>query len=149
MGRQESQGSKGHPGTCYSQSLWNFHCSLLHGRTKEEAYQHQLSDLQSQVAEAYAAYTLDQFIIKAGLQHIFLTPLSQHLRQDIDSLRCFVATYRLGVQEQAQWTERQTALAKNFFFARSLLVIITIEVTDDVSSYSGVTSVLAQWTQIR
>jgi len=40
-------------------------------------------------------------------------------------------------------------IGKNFFFARSLLVIITIEVTDDVSSYSGVTSVLAQWTQIR
>lgn len=58
----------------YSHLVWKFRCTLLHGRTAEEAQAKHLHGLRQDIAKAYTAFKNDPFIIKEDLHHIFLTP---------------------------------------------------------------------------
>jgi hypothetical protein len=84
----------------YSQSLWQFCCSLLHGRTLDESHQHHLEQLQSQVKQAYAAYADDPFHVDSLTLCIFLVPIDQRLQQDSDTLHCFLKSYTLACDQQ-------------------------------------------------
>ena len=80
----------------------------------------QLVSLRSQVSQAYAAYEADPFIVCHQIRHIFYTPLAMRLKQDVDGLQCFLATYNVAIQEQAAHRERQAEAASKFFFPRDL-----------------------------
>jgi len=53
------------------------------------------------VEAAYIAYSANLFVVDYATQNIFLVPLPLRLRQDIDSLRCFLHSYDLATERQA------------------------------------------------
>ena len=85
----------------YSSSLWYFRRSLIHGRTVEESKQKIFLQLQVKVEAAYIAYSANLFVVDYATRNIFLVPLPLRLRQDIDSLRCFLQSYDLATERQA------------------------------------------------
>ena len=121
----------------YSLALWRFRCALLHGRTKTESYQNRMAALREQTATAYRQFEENPFIIRQDLRHIFLTPLSQRLKHDLDGLQCFLSTYDIGRQEQALFLRRSSEHAKQFFFPRSLPLLVgtsELEVSSNLTS---------------
>lgn len=72
--------------------------------------------------------------------HIFHVPLDQRLKHDVDGLRCFLASYRLAVEEQTLWKARQSSVVRTYFFPRSLPWHIDVP-PDDQRSTSEVSNV--------
>jgi hypothetical protein len=121
----------------YSLALWRFRCALLHGRTQAESYLNKLAALREQTTTAYRQFEENPFIIRQDLRHIFLTPLSQRLKHDLDGLQCFLSTYDIGRQEQALFLRRSSEHAKQFFFPRSLPLLVgtsELEVSSNLTS---------------
>jgi hypothetical protein len=85
----------------YSSSLWHFRRSLIHGRMVEESKQNFFLQLQAKVEAAYIAYSANPFVVDYATRNIFLVPLPLRLRQDIDSLRCFLHSYDVATERQA------------------------------------------------
>ena len=56
--------------------------------------------LHQQVTAAYQHYADNPFHVAQNLRHIFFTPLSQRLLQDVDSLRCFLSTHEVALEQQ-------------------------------------------------
>ncbi len=117
----------------YSLSLWAFRCALLHGHSKEESHQKFLLSLQQQVTAAYQDYADDPFIVAQNLWHIFYTPLSQHLLQVVDSLKCFLSTYEVALEQQKHIRLQHTKAAQQFFLPQSLLTVILQHTSDEKS----------------
>jgi len=121
----------------YSLALWRFRCALLHGRTQAESYLNRLAALREQTTTAYRQFEENPFIIRQDLRHIFLTPLSQRLKHDLDGLHCFLSTYDIGRQDQALSLRRSSEHAKQFFFHRSLPLLVgtsELEVASNLTS---------------
>jgi hypothetical protein len=115
----------------YSLSLWKFCCALLHGRSKEEARQKLLSRLHQQATEAYQNYLEDPFIMAHNLRHIFYIPLQQHPLQDVDSLKCFLSTHEVALEQQERIRLQQAKTAQQFFLPCSLPTVIQQPDSDD------------------
>jgi hypothetical protein len=79
-----------------------------------------MKNIHLQVATAYEAYSADPFIVTSRIRHNFYTPLSDHLKQDVASLQCFLATYQLAIQEQAVHHDRHAQVTATYFLLRSL-----------------------------
>jgi len=123
-----------------------FRCSLLHRRTKEEAYTCQLS-IGPARARNFGISRIcgwPPFILQQDLRHIFLTPLAQRLEHDADGLQCFLSTYNIGKETQALEVKRQSNQAKFFFFPRGLPITLNLLEEDEISNLSiGVSSALS------
>jgi hypothetical protein len=78
---------------------------------------------------AYREFEENPFIIHQDLTHIFLTPLSQRLKHDLDGLQCFLSTYDIRKQEQTLFLKQSSEQAKQFFFSSQ-----STTVGDDISS---------------
>ncbi len=85
-------------------------------------------------------YTTDPFIIRQILQHIFLTPLAQQLRQHVGSLQCFLSTNELAVEGQAICYTCQGETARNVFLPMPLPTNIHPYRENDDSTYSSKTT---------
>jgi len=121
----------------YRHALWYFRCKVVHGHSQSEVNQCRLESLHLQVAKAYEAFSADPFIVTGRIRHIFYTPLSDRLQQDVDSLQCFLATYQLAIQEQAVYRVRHAQAAVTFFFPRSLPTLLEWSDLDECSSLAS------------
>lgn len=99
----------------YRLSLWKYRCALLHGRTLEEGKALQIRHLASQVTAAYDAYKLDPHVIHYRVHHLFDVPLHQRLRQDKDSRKCFLSTFKRAKDAQDTTKKKMAVVAKTFF----------------------------------
>ena len=101
-----------------------------------------MAALQELTTTAYRQFEENPFIIRQDLRHIFLTPLSQRLKHDLDGLQCFLSIYEIGKQEQTLALKRSFEQTKQFFFPHSLLTLVirpAVEEHSDLScSMSGV-----------
>jgi hypothetical protein len=116
---------------------------VVHGHSQTEVYQRRWESLCLQVAQAYEAFSADPFIVTGRIRHIFYTPLSDRLQQDVDSLQCFLATYQLAIQEQAAYRVRHAKAAATFFFPRSLPTLLE---WGDMDEFSSIDSISLEYT---
>ncbi|MFN9979484.1 MAG: hypothetical protein ACK53Y_06205 [bacterium] len=96
-----------------------------------------MAALQELTTTAYRQFEENPFIIRQDLRHIFLTHLSQRLKHDLDGLQCFLSTYDIGRQEQALFLRQSSDHAQQFFFPRSLPLLVgtsELEVASNLTS---------------
>lgn len=120
--------------------------SLLHGQNLAEAQQCKLAALHEKVRAAHATYSAVPYVVLHSAQNIYLTPLDQRFCQDVDSLKCFLESYNLAVEEQSRWKARQVAAAQEFFIPRSLRTIIdrsSLKNSDSASDISNLSCSVA------
>jgi hypothetical protein len=108
----------------YSNSLWKFRCSLLYGRSQDEQHQKLVHYLQTNITDAYTSFGKNPHIIHHSLRNIFHVPLEDRLKQDLDSMQCFLRSYNLAKQQQELSHAKQAKAAAQFFIPRSLPTII-------------------------
>jgi hypothetical protein len=123
----------------YSLSLWKFRCSLLHGQSQDKAHQKLIQQLQSRIIEACTAFLDNPHIVPHSSRNIFLVPLEDRLKQDVDSLQCFLRSYALAKQHQEQLNMLHTEAAAQFFFPRSLPQTIVLVKAEEMSTCSDCT----------
>ncbi len=68
-----------------------------------------------------------------GTRCIFLVPLAQQLKQDPDSLQCFLRSYNIARSRQEHLREVQAESATQFFLPKSLPTIISFSTAADSS----------------
>jgi hypothetical protein len=124
---------------CYSKAVWRCRCSLLHGLNQTEIHQKIVHKLQEQVKQAYQSYRTDPFIVNQAARQYFLVPLEVRLKQDVDSLQCFLRSYSLAKEQQELCTQNQAQKAARFFFPRSLPTTIQQLDNEDISTCTNVT----------
>jgi hypothetical protein len=125
----------------YSLSLWKFQCSLLQGRSQDKTNRKLTQQLQNRITEAYRAFSANPHIFYHSSRHIFLVPLEDRLKQDFDSLQCFLHSYNLARQQQELLNVQHAKAAAQFFFPRSLPTTIVTERDCNLSSCSSCTYV--------
>jgi hypothetical protein len=100
----------------YSQAIWEYRNGLVHGRTIEEQAALQVTAVQTEITLAYEEYAKDPFIIPSHSRHLFTSrSLTQRLQLDIDSMLCWLRSYRKAKLSQQDATKRQAEAAKHFF----------------------------------
>jgi hypothetical protein len=99
----------------YSQQLWNFRCSVVHGQTTEEAKKMLQATLLLQVQSAYEEYRLDPFHIFSDWRRLFVRPLQSFSLSDCDTLSCWMRSYTEAVQQQAIIQVELRKQSKEFF----------------------------------
>jgi hypothetical protein len=104
------------------------------GHSQSEIEESHLINLQAQITQAYTDFSADPSIIRHQIWHIFLVPLPHHLKQDRDSLQCFLFTYHLALKEQAAHCAHQKEAAAKFFFPRGLPTSLYLEGHGNLSS---------------
>ncbi len=124
---------------CYSKAVWRCRCSLLHGLNQVEMHQKIVHKLQEQVKQAYQSYRTDPFIVNQAACQYFLVPLEVRLKQDVDSLQCFLRSYSLAKEQQELCTLNQAQKAARFFPPRSLPTTIQQLDNEDISTCTNVT----------
>jgi hypothetical protein len=123
----------------YSHSLWKYRCALLHGRSMDEVHQKRTYHLKTQIEAAYVAFSEDLHIVHHSSRDIFLVPLEERLRQDIDSLQCFLRSYKLARLQQEQLNQSHKDAVAQFFLPRSLPRIIAFSGVNEMSTCSDCT----------
>jgi hypothetical protein len=103
----------------YSLSLWKFRCSLLHGHSQDEKNNKLTQQLQNRT-EGYSAFSANPYIVHHSSRHIFLVPLEDRLKQDFDSLQCFLHSYNLARKWQELLNVQHAKATAQFFFPRFL-----------------------------
>jgi hypothetical protein len=103
----------------------------------EESKQKLILKLQTRVEAAYKAYSADPFVVDYATRHIFLVPLPVRLRQDLDSLRCFLNSYDLAIDRQGLLHAIRATSAAQFFFPKSLPRVISCSALTNTSSFSS------------
>jgi len=84
----------------YTQQLWIFRCSVVHGQTNEETRQKQRATLLPQVQAAYEEYKKDPFHVPSYWRTLFTRPIQAFLLSDTDTLACWLRSYSEAVQQQ-------------------------------------------------
>jgi hypothetical protein len=120
----------------YSLSLWKHRCALVHGRTLEESKSLTLQRLTLKVTEAYQIYQEDPHIIPQRDRHIFSVSLEQRLRQDIDSLECFLSTFQIASETQRQNHLALSKWAHTFFQPKAQVTTHPLPVPLDGGSHT-------------
>jgi hypothetical protein len=89
---------------------------MVHVIDYVEARHKQLQTLHQKVTQEYGLYKADPFIILRAQSHLFdRKSLSQCLRQDRDSLGCWLADVEEAKRVQQEFRARAVAAAKTFF----------------------------------
>jgi hypothetical protein len=103
----------------YTLSLWECRNSILHGKNVEEAEMREKEALKQQISEAYEDYAKDPFSIPSHLRSLFTArSLNQRLKQDMDSLKCWLrSVYEAKATQQAS-DQRYAEASKAFFQPR-------------------------------
>jgi hypothetical protein len=100
----------------YSQAIWEYRNGVVHGRTIEEQAVLEITAVQTEMTFAYEEYAKDQLIIPSHSRHLFTSrSLTQRLQLDIDSMLCWLRSYREAKLSQQVATKCQTEAAKHFF----------------------------------
>jgi hypothetical protein len=76
-------------------------------------------------------------VVDYATQHIFLAPLPVRMRQDLDSLQCFLNSYDLAIERQALLRAIRATSAAQFFFPKSLPRVISCGASINTSSFSS------------
>jgi hypothetical protein len=103
----------------YSFSLWDFRNGILHGLTTEDTAEKEFNSIATWIRTAYHTYQEDPFHIPSRWRSLFISrTLDQHLKQDIDTLNCWLRSYDEALASQRDSTLRHSEAAKNFFKPR-------------------------------
>jgi hypothetical protein len=94
---------------------------------------------QNCITEAYSSFSENPCIVHHSSRNIFLVPLEDRLKQDLDSLQCFLHSYNLAGQQQDLMSVRYPEAAAQFFFPRSLPTTIIPLGVCDISTCSSCT----------
>jgi hypothetical protein len=100
----------------YSQAIWEYRNGTVHGKTAEEQAALEVTAVQTEITLAYEEYAKDPFIIPSQSCHLFTSrPLTQRIQLDIDSMLCWLRSYREAKLYQQAATKHQAEAAKHFF----------------------------------
>jgi len=100
--------------------LWDTRNKILHGNTLEETRAREIAQLTIEITEAYDAFSKDNFLVPSSFRHLFTskTLKQRTMKQDEDSMRCWLRSYREGVLTQNERMQQQAVAAKTFFLPR-------------------------------
>jgi glutaredoxin len=132
----------------YSLALWKFRCNLLYGRSKAKAEQKIMADLHRKVICTYEDFERDPFLVHQDYRNIFSVSLDRRLKQDRDSLECFLSTVDLAIKERQQFLILQSETARRFFFPRLLPSEVTISPSFDSCQMSNVSDSMDSLSQV-
>jgi hypothetical protein len=103
----------------YFFSLWEFRNGVMHGHTNEEIMVRESNAIASRIHLAYLNYQDDHFHVPNRWQSLFTSKtLDQQLKQDHDTLLCWLRSYDEAVALQRDSTQRFSDAAKTFFQPR-------------------------------
>jgi ribonuclease HI len=102
----------------YSSALWSFRNGVVHGHTIDEEKSKRLTNLATEITQAYEQYQQDNFIISHNLSTLFDKPLQYILQGDVDFQISWLRTYKEAVATQQDFRQRQSIAARDFFKPR-------------------------------
>jgi hypothetical protein len=84
----------------YSSSLWKFRNGILHGHNLTESRLKEQEKLHQDILAAFSVYEQDKFVVSRTLSSLFEKPIEYLLRTDLDHQRCWLQTFKEGVDSQ-------------------------------------------------
>ena len=91
----------------------------MHGRTIEEQQAKEICKAQTEIKLAYEEYAKDPFHIPSHSRYLFTSrSLTQRLQLDIDSMQCWLRSYRETKLTQQDITRKYAEASKKFFQPR-------------------------------
>jgi hypothetical protein len=119
----------------YSATSWDTRNKILHGNTLADHQAKLITSLSIEITAAYEAFSKDPFIVPSTFCSIFTSKtLTQRLHLDVDSMQCWLRSYKEGVLTQEENTRRQAAAARTFFLPRSKTKLSSQEVSSATST---------------
>jgi hypothetical protein len=104
----------------YSFSLWEFRNGALHGFTVDEAAAKEFNVIATRIRLAYQLFEDDPFHVPSRWHSLFTSrTIDQRLRQDYDTLQCWLRSYQEAVNLQLELTQQHSEAARIFFKPRT------------------------------
>jgi hypothetical protein len=103
----------------YTRSLWKYRNGVIYGHSQEEARNKEMQSLRREVAEEYAKYIADNFLISSQFRYLFTKKsLEERQAMDYEGIKSWLRTVKEVKKEQQMFRERLSKAAAKFFVPR-------------------------------